>query len=286
MRKVHVDRTGKMVGLSYFGRRVVREMNRIGMIVDLSHSSLWTMQHALEESTAPVIFSHSGAQGVCNSSRNVPDDILRLLALNEGIVMVPFYPPFVSCSSAATIRDVIRHMNHIRRVVGVDHIGIGSDFDGIDLVPSGLEDVSKYPHLLAELLAEPGWTEEDVKKVAGLNFLRVFKKVEQVSLKFSAAHKTGRTADSAHGPRRPLELHLPRGLSWTGGNWNKHFASRPSTSTSTSTSSTMTDSQAPRTRNNALAYTGVDRKTRIFREIFRSLTSAVRRRRAFPGLKQ
>lgn len=167
-------------GLTAFGRIVIKEMNRLGMMIDLSHASDATARDVLRETRAPVVFSHSAARALCNSTQNIPDDVLREVADNGGIVMVSFYSMHVSCSHKATIRDVIAHVNYIRTIAGVQHIGIGAGFDGIDSPPDGLENAAMYPNLFAELLVDPNWTEEDVQLLAGKNLLRVFRSVENV----------------------------------------------------------------------------------------------------------
>ena len=170
-------------GLSPFGEEVIREMNRMGMLIDLAHTSPATMSDALNLAEAPVIFSHAGAQALADHPRNVPDSILRRLTENGGVVMQVFYPPYISIDdSVANISDVANHIEHIRTVAGINHVGIGSDFDGIPTYVEGLEDVSTFPALFMEL-ADRGWTDQELSKLAGENLLRVMRETEAVAMR-------------------------------------------------------------------------------------------------------
>ncbi|KOC12271.1 putative dipeptidase [Aspergillus flavus AF70] len=192
-------------GVSPLGKDLVYEMNRIGMIIDLAHVSEDTMRDVLgagkddwSGSRSPVIFSHSSAQALCAHPRNVPDDILTLVKERHSVVMVNFAPDFISCTASdhddrlpdiddehATLERVVDHIMHIVDVAGIDHVGLGSDFDGMPTTARGLEDVSKFPGLIAELLRR-GLNDEDAAKVAGANVLRVWREVDRVALEMQA----------------------------------------------------------------------------------------------------
>jgi membrane dipeptidase len=169
-------------GLTDFGKDVVREMNRLGMMVDISHVADKTFYDALAVSSAPLIASHSSCRALANVPRNMTDQMITELAKRGGVVQVNFYCNFLTNEKPprATLDDVVAHIDHIRKIAGIDAIGIGSDFDGIDCAPVGIEDVSKFPNLTRALL-EKGYSADDIRKIYGGNLLRVMKAVEKVA---------------------------------------------------------------------------------------------------------
>jgi len=171
-------------GLTDFGKEVVREMNRLGMMVDISHVADKTFWDALEVSRAPLIASHSSCRALANVSRNMTDEMIVALARKGGVIQINFNCGFLTTENPphATLADVVAHIDHVRKIAGIDALGIGSDYDGVHCTPVGLEDVSKYPNLTRALL-EKGYSAADIDKIYGGNFLRVMRAVEKVAAK-------------------------------------------------------------------------------------------------------
>jgi membrane dipeptidase len=180
-------------GLTPQGKDIVRKMNRLGMMVDISHTADKTFYDALETSRAPIIASHSSCRAVTNTARNMTDDMIKALAQRGGVIQINIYCRFVSQEAAdapegalisATLSDVVAHIDHVRQIAGIDAIGIGTDFDGITCAPEGLQDVSSFPNLTRALL-EKGYSPTDIKKIYGGNTLRLMRQVEKVSVQMT-----------------------------------------------------------------------------------------------------
>ncbi|KAL2913475.1 hypothetical protein HK105_206935 [Polyrhizophydium stewartii] len=185
-------------GLTPFGADIVREMNRIGMLVDISHVSHETMRDVVNVTRAPLFVSHSSAYGLCANPRNVPDDVLLAMKKHDGIIMINFWPELISCGPTATIAQVADHIEYISKLVGPKHVGFGADFDGLTELTTGLEDVSTYPKLVAELLRR-GFSDADVVAITSGNFLRVLEKTEIVARKMA---KRGAKPNETNTPPR------------------------------------------------------------------------------------
>lgn len=174
----------RAAGLSQFGRSVIRRMNELGMLIDISHVSETTMNAILDVTEAPVIASHSSAYAITEHVRNVPDDVLRRVAENGGVVMVNFFSRFIVPTDTKDRRGdaemVVRHIDHIAQVAGVDHVGIGSDYDGVPLLPRQLGDASKFPYVTQGLL-DLGYTKADIRKILGGNVMRAFAEAEAIA---------------------------------------------------------------------------------------------------------